>query len=59
MADANDKIESRNKAVVLAGFDAWEAGTGSPYDLLADDVSWTIVGHAAASKTYPSTGRPS
>ena len=54
MAQTKDEIETRNKAVVRAGFDAWSAGTGSPYDLLADDASWTIVGHSAASKTYPS-----
>ncbi len=54
MAQTKDDIEIRNKAVVQAGFDAWRAGTGSPYDLLADDASWTIVGHSVASKTYPS-----
>ena len=54
MAQTKEQIESRNKTVVQAGFDAWKAGTGSPYDLLADDASWTIVGHSAASKTYPS-----
>jgi uncharacterized protein len=54
MAQTKDQIETRNKAVVQAGFDAWKAGTGSPYDLLADDASWTIVGRSAASKTYPS-----
>jgi uncharacterized protein len=54
MGQAKDQIETRNKAVVQAGFDAWNAGTGSPYDLLAENASWTIVGHSAASKTYPS-----
>jgi ketosteroid isomerase-like protein len=54
MAQAKDQIETRNKATVQAGFDAWKAGTGSPYDLLANDASWTIVGRSAASKTYPS-----
>jgi uncharacterized protein len=54
MAQTRDEIETRNKAVVQASFDAWKAGTGSPYDLLADDANWTIVGHSAASKTYPS-----
>jgi ketosteroid isomerase-like protein len=54
MAQTKDQIETRNKAAVQAGFDAWKAGTGSPYDLLADDASWTIVGHSAASKSYPS-----
>jgi hypothetical protein len=32
-------IEDRNKAIVAASFDAWKAGTGSPYDLLADDAT--------------------
>ena len=54
MAQTKNEIEARNKAVVQAGFDAWKAGTGSPYDLLSDNASWTIVGHSAASKTYPS-----
>jgi ketosteroid isomerase-like protein len=47
-----DATESRNKELVEAGFKAWSAGTGSPYDLLADDATWTIVGRSAASKTY-------
>ena len=54
MAQTKDPIATRNKAAVKAGFDAWSAGTGSPYDLLADDASWTIVGHSQASKNYPS-----
>lgn len=44
--------ESRNKAIVEAGFKAWSNGTGSPYDLLADNARWTIVGRSVASKTY-------
>ena len=44
--------ESRNKATVEAGFKAWRDGTGSPYDLLTDDATWTIVGRSAAAKTY-------
>jgi ketosteroid isomerase-like protein len=43
-----------NKAVVQRAFDAWAAGTGSPYDLLADNAVWTIAGNSLASKTYPS-----
>lgn len=42
----------RNKAIVTRQFDAWRDGTGSPYDLLAEDASWTIVGRSHASKTY-------
>jgi ketosteroid isomerase-like protein len=46
--------EESNRARVAASFDAWRAGTGSPYDLLAQDASWTIAGHSLAAKTYPS-----
>jgi uncharacterized protein len=46
--------KASNKATVLKAFDAWAAGTGSPYDLLADNVTWTITGNSAASKSYGS-----
>ena len=46
--------EARNIAVTKAAFAAWRDGTGSPYDLLAEDMSWTIVGRSEASRTYPS-----
>jgi len=53
MAQSKTETENRNKALVQEKFDAWKAGSGSPFDLLADDASWTIVGHSDASKTYP------
>lgn len=43
-----------NKALVQASFDRWSAGTGSPFELLAPDADWTIVGSSPLSKTYPS-----
>lgn len=46
--------EESNRAAIARSFEAWAAGTGSPYDLLADDASWTITGNSAAAKTYPS-----
>lgn len=46
--------EARNIALTKAAFAAWRDGTGSPYDLLAEDASWTIVGRSEASRTYPS-----
>jgi ketosteroid isomerase-like protein len=46
--------ETANKALVEEKFAAWAAGTGSPYDLLADDATWTITGNSFASKTYDS-----
>ena len=46
--------ETRNRALIQRGFDAWRDGTGSPYDLLDARASWTITGNSAASRTYPS-----
>lgn len=53
-APASADTEIRNKATVLASFDKWSAGTGGPFDLLADDARWTIEGYSVVSKTYPS-----
>jgi uncharacterized protein len=50
---SKDETETRNAAIVKASFDAWAAGTGSPYDLLMDNATWTIVGQSVMSKTYP------
>jgi uncharacterized protein len=54
MAQSASDIEARNKSAVKASFDAWRDGTGSPFDLLAQTATWTIVGRSVASKTYPS-----
>jgi ketosteroid isomerase-like protein len=54
VAQASQDIESRNKALIEGKFEAWASGTGSPYELLADDVAWTITGRSLASKTYGS-----
>ena len=48
------KGEQANKDRVGAAFDAWAAGTGGPFDLLADDATWTIVGNSPVSRTYGS-----
>jgi uncharacterized protein len=47
-----ETIEARNKAIVEASFKAWSDGTGSPFDLLTEDATWTIVGRSVASKEY-------
>jgi len=49
---AETEFEATNKELVRKSFAAWGYGTGSPYDLLADDAVWTIVGQSAASRTY-------
>jgi ketosteroid isomerase-like protein len=45
--------EVHNKALVQTSFDAWKSGNGSPFDLLAENASWTITGNSAAAGTYP------
>jgi len=44
---------SSNKTLVQVSFDRWHEGTGSPFELLAPDADWTIVGSSPLSKTYP------
>jgi ketosteroid isomerase-like protein len=51
MAD-DATIQVTNKALVHAGFERWASGTGSPFELLAPDAEWTIVGTSPLSKTY-------
>lgn len=53
LAQSNKGLEQHNRALVAKGFEAWANGTGSPYDLLAENSSWTIVGKSMAAKTYP------
>jgi hypothetical protein len=54
MEQTTRELEASNKALIEAKFTAWAAGTGSPYELLADDATWTITGRSLASKTYSS-----
>jgi hypothetical protein len=48
MGQTNHELETRNKALIEAKFEAWASGTGSPYELLADDATWTITGKSLA-----------
>jgi uncharacterized protein len=52
VAQSPSDRETRNKAIVLDRFNAWQAGMGSPFDLLAENANWTIVGHSLVAKTY-------
>jgi ketosteroid isomerase-like protein len=45
-------LQARNKTAIERSFTAWADGTGSPFDLLAENASWTIVGHSIVSKRY-------
>jgi len=53
LAQPTQGLEEQNRALIAHGFEAWANGTGSPYDLLAEDASWTITGNSMAAKTYP------
>ena len=52
MAQSPADVEARNKALVSESFEAWRTGKGSPFDLLNDDATWTIVGRSVKAKTY-------
>jgi uncharacterized protein len=54
MLAADKHVEGKNKEIIRGRFDAWRNGTGSPFDLLAADAKWTIVGNAPVSRTYNS-----
>ena len=43
-----------NAAQIRAAFEAWRLGQGSVFDLLADDVVWTVAGESPVSGTYRS-----
>lgn len=49
-ADHDTTADDRH--VVERHFAAWRDGTGSPFELLTDDATWTIVGRSAAAGTY-------
>ena len=47
-------MEDKNKEIVKEGFAKWANGTGSFFDLLAENAEWTITGRSPVSKTYTS-----
>ncbi len=54
-ASAQSTTEAtRNRAIIAQKLEAWRAGAGGPYDLLAENARWTITGNSLAAKTYPS-----
>lgn len=46
------QTQAENKKIIKAGFERWAKGEGSFFDLLTDDMVWTINGSAPLSKTY-------
>lgn len=45
-------MEKMNKEIIENAFKKWADGTGNFFDLLHDDVKWTITGTSAISKVY-------
>jgi hypothetical protein len=44
--------DRENRELVADAFDAWAKGEGSVFDLLADDMVWTITGTSPLAGTY-------
>jgi uncharacterized protein (TIGR02246 family) len=46
---------AENKKLIQDTFTAWSEGDGGAFfNLLADDVTWTVIGSTAVSRTYKS-----
>ncbi|GGE96921.1 nuclear transport factor 2 family protein [Sphingomonas prati] len=41
-----------NRAIVAGAFAAWAEGAGSFFDIVAEDVSWTVMGSGASAGLY-------
>lgn len=45
---------AENKKLIQDAFAAWARGDGNAFfNLLADDVRWTVIGSTPVSRTYP------
>lgn len=46
---------AENKQLIQAAFDAWAAGDGAAFfNILAEDVQWTVIGSGPVSRVYTS-----
>jgi ketosteroid isomerase-like protein len=54
MNAAVEDLQARNKQAIAEGFEAWRNGTGSLFDLLTPEASWTVVGNSPISRTFKS-----
>jgi ketosteroid isomerase-like protein len=50
----DSSVAVTNTRLVREAFDAWAAGTGSVFDLLHEDLVWTVAGTSPVSGTYTS-----
>jgi ketosteroid isomerase-like protein len=54
MGMSQQQQQQRNKKLIQEAFDRWASNQGSFFDLLSDDIEWTITGTSPISKTYTS-----
>lgn len=48
----DEAVKQSKKAIVEESFQQWREGAGSPFELLAEDVKWTISGFNRYAGTY-------
>ena len=48
----DETVKQRNKVTVEQSFQQWQEGTGSPFELLSDEMQWTISGFNRYAGTY-------
>ena len=48
----NEMTAQNNKVTVKESFQQWQDGTGSPFELLSEDMRWTISGFNKYAGTY-------
>jgi ketosteroid isomerase-like protein len=51
-AERQEATLPSNREIVTDAFAAWSAGTGYVTSIFAEDMTWEIVGHSAASRRY-------
>jgi ketosteroid isomerase-like protein len=51
-AEQKEQSEFNNKKIIVDAFNGWTEGTGNFFDLLDDNVEWTITGNTQFAKTY-------
>jgi uncharacterized protein len=54
MGMSQQQQQQQNKKLIQEGFDRWASNQGSFFDLLSDDIEWTITGTSPISRTYTS-----
>jgi ketosteroid isomerase-like protein len=54
MGMSQQQQQQQNKKLIQEGFDRWASNQGSFFDLLSDDIEWTITRTSPISKTYTS-----